>query len=61
MRRNYFMQKLVFSSKAEELIKEIKDFIKAAEYFKLTDEQWFIEFENQINKLSIKDHNADAG
>jgi hypothetical protein len=26
----------------------------------LTNEQWFIEFEDNINQLSIKDHNVNS-
>lgn len=49
----------------EELLKELGDivinecdsFIKMIEKHKLTNEQWFIEFEDRLNELSIKNHN----
>lgn len=41
------------------LISQIKNIIKEIEITGLTNEQWFIDFEDKLNELSIKDHNAD--
>lgn len=38
-------------------IEQLKLFIGIIEKNKLTNEQWFIEFEDKLNELSIKDHN----
>lgn len=36
------------------------EIIRIAERNKLTDEQFFIDFEDKLNELSIKDHNKIA-
>lgn len=46
--------------KAEELFKDTKEFIKAVEEAKLTNEQWFIDWEIEMNKLTVKDHNSQS-
>ena len=33
------------------------EFIKAVEKSKMCNEQWFISWEDELNELSIKDHN----
>lgn len=38
----------------------VKSVIMQAEALKMTDEQFFIDFEDELNELSIKDHNADS-
>ena len=38
----------------------VKSVIMQAEALKMTDEQFFIDFEDKLNELSIKDHNADS-
>lgn len=38
-------------------IEQLELFIKVIERYELTNEQWFIEFEDSLNKLSTKDHN----
>lgn len=38
-------------------IEQLELFIKVIERYELTNEQWFIDFEDNLNKLSIKDHN----
>lgn len=38
-------------------IEQLKLFLGIIERNKLTNEQWFIDFEDNLNKLSIKDHN----
>lgn len=40
------------------LLNTIKLYIKEVERNHLTDKQWFLTWEDSINKLSIKDHNA---
>lgn len=41
---------------ANTLIKQLESFIKDVENKGYTNEQWFINFEDTLNKLSIKDH-----
>lgn len=40
------------------LLKMLDVYVKQIEYSKMTDEQFFIQFEDKLNELSIKDHNA---
>ena len=37
----------------------IKNIIREIELAEMTNEQFFIDFEDELNELSIKDHNAD--
>ena len=39
------------------LLQQVDWLINECEDRKLTNEQWFIEFEDNINQLSVKDHN----
>ena len=41
------------------LLNTIKLYIKEVERNHLTDTQWFLDFETEMNKYSVKDHNAD--
>lgn len=47
-------------NRAYVLLSSLETYIREVEQAELTNKQWFIEFENQINELSIKDHNADT-
>lgn len=47
-----FLQKRV-----QEILTSVKTYITAVENCNLTDRQWFIEFEDELNKLSVLDHN----
>ena len=38
----------------------VKSVVNEAERLKMCDEQFYIEFEDALNELSIKDHNADS-
>lgn len=38
-------------------LQSLKLMVKEAEELKLTDEQFWIDFENELNLISIKDHN----
>lgn len=40
------------------LLEQVEWLIKECEENGLTDSQWYIEFEDNLNLLSIKDHNA---
>lgn len=40
------------------LLQQVTWLIEECEKKKLTNEQWFIEMEDELNKLSIKDHNT---
>lgn len=37
---------------------KLKMLVHEIETAELTNEQWYINFEDEINKLSVKDHNA---
>lgn len=37
----------------------LQNLIKQCEDANMTDEQFYIDFENKLNELSIKDHNAN--
>lgn len=41
------------------ILTKLRMLIQEAELMKLTDSQWWIQFEDELNELSIKDHNAD--
>lgn len=45
--------------KGEIVLSDVKHFIKRAEEEKQTNEQWFLDFEDKLNKLSIKDHDRN--
>lgn len=53
----YPNDKAAFYHHAQELLHALKLYVKAAEIAKMTDEQFFIDFEDSINELSVKDHN----
>lgn len=39
---------------SENLLNSIEEFIKDVEINSLTNEQWFLDFEDALNKLSVK-------
>ena len=39
------------------LLEQVEWLIKECEENRLTDSQWYIEFEDNLNLLSVKDHN----
>ena len=39
---------------SENLLNSIEEFIKDVEINSLTNEQWFLDFEDVLNKLSVK-------
>lgn len=41
----------------------VKLTVEEAEKYKMTDEQYYLDFEDELNALSVKDHsnNADSG
>lgn len=39
------------------VLKSVEEYIKQVEDTKLTDESFFIDWEDSLNELSIKDHN----
>lgn len=39
---------------SENLLNTIEEFIKDVENNSLTNEQWFLDFEDALNKLSVK-------
>lgn len=41
----------------------VKLTVEEAEKYKMTDEQYYLDFEDKLNALSVKDHsnNADSG
>ena len=42
------------------LLTAIAYFIKEVESLNMTNEQFFIDFEMELNKWSVRDHNADS-
>ena len=50
-RKSYIRNKMAF------LLRHIKDIVSQAEELKMTNEQYYIDWENELNKLSVKDHN----
>lgn len=38
------------------LLKSVEEYIKQVEDAKLTDSQFFLDFEDSLNELSVKDH-----
>lgn len=42
------------------LIKAVETYVKAVEEAEMTGEQFFITFEDILNEISVKDHNADS-
>lgn len=47
----------LFQIASLEILNNIKEFIEQVEEQGLTNEQWFIDWEDEMNKLSVKDHN----
>ena len=41
---------------ANDLLKVIKDYISDIEKEGFTNESWFLDFEDELNELSVKDH-----
>ncbi len=39
-----------------DILKSVEDIVAICEEQHLTDEQWYLEFENKLNALSVKDH-----
>lgn len=46
----------LFISTGTAIINRCKEFIEAAEVACITNEQWFLNFEDELNRLSTKDH-----
>lgn len=46
-------------NECEQILEQVNKLIDSVELLELTNEQWFINFENDLNLLSVKDHNAD--
>ena len=49
--------KRLIKKKSEIILTDIKDLIEICEKENLTNEQWYIDWEMELNKLSVKDHN----
>ena len=49
--------KRLIKKKSEIILTDIKDLIEICEKENLTNEQWYIDWEIELNKLSVKDHN----
>lgn len=47
---------LVVMASLKGILKQAKWWVKTAEFANLTNEQWFINWEDELNKLSCKDH-----
>ena len=50
-RKSYLRSKMTF------LLRHIKEIVSQAEELKMTNEQQYIDWENELNRLSVKDHN----
>lgn len=46
-------------NRADVLLSSLKYYVKEVEKAKLTNEQWFLDWETDVNLLTVKDHNAD--
>ena len=46
----------LFQIASLEILNNTKEFIEQVEEQGLTNEQWFIDWEDEMNKLSVKDH-----
>lgn len=57
--KKYANDKNYFYNLGQVILKVAKDYIKEIEKYKMTNEQFFIDWEDKLNELSIKDHNAD--
>lgn len=57
--KKYANDKNYFYNLGQVILKVTKDYIKEIEKYKMTNEQFFIDWEDKLNELSIKDHNAD--
>lgn len=40
------------------LLEGLKECVQIAEHLKVTDEQWYLNIEDNLNSLSVKDHNT---
>ena len=41
------------------ILTKIRMLVQEVELMNLTNEQWYLDFEDELNELSIKNHNAD--
>lgn len=55
---NYSNRKNQLYHTCKTFILMLENLIKQVEYENMTNEQFFIDFEDKLNELSIKDHNA---
>ena len=55
MKEDYTLKKLMFGYR--QVIKYATELIEVTERLGYTNEQAFINFEDELNELSIKDHN----
>lgn len=53
------MNEEITRKQIEQEVKYLAYLIEKCEKEKLTDKQWFINAENTINALSVKDHNIN--
>lgn len=45
-------------AQGQTLLKMLNVYVRQVEAAKMTDEQFFIDFEDEINELSVKDHSV---
>lgn len=50
----------LFQIASMEILNNTKEFIEQVEEQGLTNEQWFVDWEDEMNKLSVKDHNKST-
>ena len=55
MKEDYTLKKLMFGYR--QVIKYATELIEITERLRYTNEQAFIDFEDELNELSIRDHN----
>ena len=53
------MNKDQLPSYGDFLLTLVSDYINIVEELELTNEQWFIDWEMEMNKLTVKDHNEN--
>ena len=57
IREYYLNNKDQLQSSANFLLILIREYINIVEELELTNEQWFIDWEDKMNRLTVEDHN----
>lgn len=46
----------ILQNRADELLSELNNYISQIDKYNYSNEQWYLDFEDELNRLSIMDH-----